>query len=128
MTLSTVFRAVDKVSTPIKRMAANTKKSSYSMKNSFDGVGRSIDRMRNLLMGGAIYMGIRKMVSAGMEMENLTTDFKVLTGSMEDASAIVDELRQKEPLPPLNLRTLPGLLKPLCNSASVPGIPWICCP
>lgn len=113
MTLSTVFRAVDKVSTPIKRMAANTKKSSYSMKNSFDGVGRSIDRMRNLLMGGAIYMGIRKMVSAGMEMENLTTDFKVLTGSMEDASAIVDELRQKGASTPFEFADLAGSTKTL---------------
>lgn len=112
-TLSTVFNAVDKVSNPIKRMTANAKRGTSSMSSGFDKVGQSIDRMRNLLIGGAIYMAFKKIVGAGMEMENVKTDFEVLTGSMEEADAIVDQLRKKGASTPFEFQDLAQSTKQL---------------
>jgi tape measure domain-containing protein len=113
ITLSTIFNAVDKVSRPMQRIAANTKKSTNSMTRNFDRVGKSLDRMRNLLMGGALVLGFKKMLNAGMEMENLTTDFKVLTGSMEEAGRVVEELQKKGASTPFEFADLANSTKTL---------------
>lgn len=61
----------------------------------------SLSNMRGLVLGataaitgGLIGRGIKGLVTAGADLETVVTEFKVLTGSIETATELVDRMRQ----------------------------------
>lgn len=105
--IETIFRAIDKYSRPLKKMTIQNKKFTNAIKKDFAKAQRQVANfginLKNALKTGVLVAGaaavagigyaIKTMVTEAAKLENITTEFKVLTGGMENAKKLVGDLR-----------------------------------
>lgn len=85
-------------------IAGNTKKMSTSMASSFSSLNRLISGLGISVGIGAITSGLKSMLSASAELENVRTTFRVFTGSVALANATLSDLKRAALESPLNFQ------------------------
>lgn len=108
-----VVRARDRFTRPMQNMQRQTTMFSRNAQRSLGRVNNSFDRMRRLarfatgaIATGLVARGIGRLVSAGADLEGVTTQFETLTGSIESARDLVSQMNEFAASTPLQFDTL----------------------
>lgn len=111
--VGTIFQAVDRMTRPMGNMQKGVRNFSRRSNRNFRSVSDSMNSMRNiarLAVGAFVTDGIARdigsLVSAAADLEGVTTQFETLTGSIENANHLVDELRSLTARTPLQFEDI----------------------
>lgn len=108
-----IVRARDQFTTPLRNMGRSTTAFSRNAQTQFGSVSRSFQSMQRLMqfatatiVTGFIGRGIRGLVGAAMDVENVRVQFETLTGSIENANKLIQDMQQFAASTPLQFDTL----------------------
>ena len=115
--ISSVFSAVDKVSAPMRKMGASVKRFGKTTTNTFKKVNREAVKTTTIMKGilgaailqrglGLVKRGFIGIIDEAAKLQVVNTEFKVLTGSVESASKLVNELRDLTSKTPLQFEAI----------------------
>lgn len=95
---------LSKATIGIEKLKGTVRKASAQMSSFFGGVGRNLMNIKagiDLAISG--FRTLASSISRGFEFERLTSQFKSLIGSIEDAKAHMKDLQDLGRTPPFNL-------------------------
>ena len=111
--VNTTFSATDRMKGPMNRMqrnvtgfSSNAQRSLGRTSASFMNMSRVVRIAGAAIVTGLIGRGIRGLVGAAADIETVTTQFETLTGSIDNANRLVQDMQDFASQTPLQFDTL----------------------